>query len=311
MQDVRIDPNAKLAYVGAGCLWGQVEEAAIKHGLAPVSGVSNHIGVGGFVQPGLDSLTLEAGFGWLCAQHGLVIDNVVQMTVVTSFGDILTASDSENADLFWALRGGGGNFGVVTEFVYHLHEQRHDVYSSVLAFPPPGVGAVISELNSWLSERTPAENAAMIYTVGTTGQPVMVLHLVYNGDPDEGARKYERFKKLCPVRDISGAIPFLKLNAIQNEHTKAGKLCMVRGGAIPAVPTGIPIDFVTSTFTTWLKFIKQYPALENMVVFTQLYHPDRRCSVPSDATAYPNRQKRQLHDAVDRPRVYWTSTMRD
>ncbi|KAG8696145.1 hypothetical protein FRC08_007332 [Ceratobasidium sp. 394] len=119
----------------------------------------------------------------------------------------------------------------------------------------------------------------------------MVLHLVYNGDPEEGARKYERFKKLCPVREISGAIPFVKLGTIQNEHTKAGKLAMIRGGAIPAIPTGIPVDFVTTTFTTWLKFLKQHPAMENMVVFTQLHHPDKRCSVLSDATAYPNRQK--------------------
>ncbi|KAG9089948.1 hypothetical protein FRC07_012221, partial [Ceratobasidium sp. 392] len=256
MQNVRIDPNAKLAYVGAGCLWGQVEEAAIEHGLAPVSGVLNQIGVGG--------LTLEGGFGWLCGQHGLTIDNVVQMTVVTAFGEILTASDSENPDLFWALCGGGGKFGLVTEFVYRLHEQRPTLYSSVLVFPPPTVGAVVPELNSWLSQRTPAENAALIYTIGTTGQPVLVLHLVFNGDPEEGAKKFERFKKLCPVRDISGAIPFVKLNTLQNEHTKGGKFAVVRAGTIPAVSTGLPVDFVTSTFTTWLKFLKQYPAVDNV-----------------------------------------------
>jgi hypothetical protein len=76
------------------------------------------------------SLTLDGGFGWLSGQHGLVIDNVVQMTIVTASGEILTISDSENADIFWALRGGGSNFGVVTQFVYKLHEQRPDVYSS-------------------------------------------------------------------------------------------------------------------------------------------------------------------------------------
>jgi hypothetical protein len=76
------------------------------------------------------SLTLGGGFGWLCAQHGLVIDNLIQATVVTGSGNILTASVSENEDLFWAIRGGGGNFGVVTEFVYRLHEQRPDLYIS-------------------------------------------------------------------------------------------------------------------------------------------------------------------------------------
>ncbi|KAG8733177.1 hypothetical protein FRC12_018959 [Ceratobasidium sp. 428] len=283
MQNVRIDPKDKLAYVGAGCLSSQVEEAAIKDGLAPVSGVLNQIGGG--------PLTLEAGYGWLTGQYGLVIDNTVQITVVTPSGDVLTASESENSDLFWALRGGGGNFGVVTEFVYRLHEQCSDVYSSVLVFPPPKVGDVIPELNSWLSERTPAENVAMIYTVGSTGQPVLVLHFAYNGDPEEGAAKFERFKKLCPVRDISGTLPFTKLSSLQNDYTKPGKLATIRGDAIPAISTGIPVDFVTDTFTTWLKFLKEHPAAENVVVFAQLFHPDKRCSVPSDATAYPNRDK--------------------
>ena len=76
------------------------------------------------------SLTLGGGFGWLCSEHGLVIDNLVQVTLVTSSGDILTASDSQNQDLFWAVRGGGGNFGVVTEFVLKVHDQRPDLYTS-------------------------------------------------------------------------------------------------------------------------------------------------------------------------------------
>ena len=73
-------------------------------------------------------LTLGGGFGWLCGQHGLVIDNLIGATVVTAAGDIVTASEAQNEDLLWALRGGGGNFGVVTEFILRLHEQRPDLY---------------------------------------------------------------------------------------------------------------------------------------------------------------------------------------
>ncbi|CUA78499.1 6-hydroxy-D-nicotine oxidase [Rhizoctonia solani] len=145
MHSVRVDPDAKLAYVGGGCLWEEVDEATAPHGLASVAGIVGHTGVGG--------LTLGGGFGWLCSQHGLVIDNLVQATVVTSPGDILTASDSQNADLFWALRGGGANFGVVTEFVLKLHEQRPDLYTATLLFPPPSLEKVTNEINVWIRHR--------------------------------------------------------------------------------------------------------------------------------------------------------------
>ncbi|QRV77381.1 FAD-binding domain protein [Ceratobasidium sp. AG-Ba] len=283
MHDIRVDPTAKLVYAGGGCTWGQVDAAAIDFGLATVSGMLNNIGVG--------ELTLDAGLGWLTGQHGMVIDNVVQMTVVTSWGDILIASQSENSDLFWALRGGGGNFGIVTQFAYRLYEQRPQVYSSALVFPPPMAGPVTAELNAWLSERTCSENALVIYTKGVTSQPVMVLHLVYNGDPEEGEKKFERFKKLCPVRDTSGSIPFTKLNTLQNAHTKPGKFGLIHASAIPAVSSGIPTEFITSTFSSWLKFMQQHPAIENLVTLIQFHHPDKRCSVASDATAYPNRQR--------------------
>jgi hypothetical protein len=113
-------------------------------------------------------LTLGDGFGWLSGQYGLMIDNLVQVTVVTASGQILTASE-ENLDLIWAVRGGGGNFGVVVEFVLKLYEQRPDLYTSrrwfaraicvepiqlviaVLMYPPPALGSVVSEFNVWLS----------------------------------------------------------------------------------------------------------------------------------------------------------------
>ncbi|KAG9098067.1 hypothetical protein FRC06_006845 [Ceratobasidium sp. 370] len=281
MNTVRVDPEAKLAYVSGGCLWGDVDEATVKHGLASVSGVVSHTGVGG--------LTLGGGFGWLCSQYGLVIDNVVQYTLVTGSGDILTVSSSSNPDLFWALRGGGSNFGVVTEFVLQLHDQRPDLYSSILVFPPPAIDAVIPEVNAWLKERTPEENMHIIFANGPTDQPGMVLQLVFNGDSQEGVKRFERFVKLGPVMNMSETIPYVKLNQMQNQLAGHGFNRLLQGNFIPATSDGLPVGLVQGIFGGWYKFVTENPAAVKSAFIIELYDPKKWSSVAPDATAYLHR----------------------
>ena len=178
LADVRVDPDRRRAWVQGGALLGALDVAAQEHGLATTAGNVSHTGVGG--------LTLGGGMGWLARQHGLSCDNVVSFQMVTADGEVVRAAEDENPELYWGLRGGGGNFGIVTEFEFELHPVGTQVLSVELEFPREGAARVLAGWRD-LGAAAPrqATFAASVVAASVT------VGFVWVGDPEAG-RAYAR-----------------------------------------------------------------------------------------------------------------------
>jgi FAD/FMN-containing dehydrogenase len=183
MNEVRVDPERQLARVQGGALLGELDRAAQEYGLATTAGNVSHTGVGG--------LTLGGGMGWLARQFGLACDNVVSYELVTAAGDIVTASATENPELFWGLRGGGGNFGIVTSFEFRLHQVGTRTLVAEFTYAWDEAFAV---LRGWRDLNATAPRQAT-FTASIRGQELAV-GFVWVGDPDEGAELIAAFREL-------------------------------------------------------------------------------------------------------------------
>src|SRR3954464_8933306 len=162
LKDIEVDPEARTVRVGGGCLWGEVDQATNAHGLATPSGIISTTGVGG--------LTLGGGLGHLTRKCGLSIDNVLEAEMVLANGDQVRASADENEDLFWAIRGGGGNFGVVTAFTFRLHEVG-DVFAGPTFWPVEAGAEVLSVYRDFLPAAPRELNGFFAYATVPPGPP--------------------------------------------------------------------------------------------------------------------------------------------
>ena len=194
LTDVSVDAAAKRATAGGGALLGHLDQASLPHGLVTTAGVVSHTGVGGF--------TLGGGFGRLNRKYGLAIDNLVSAEMITADGEIRTVSAEQNADLFWGIRGGGGNFGVVSKFEYQMHPFDRNVLSGSIVWPIEQARDVLEFYAEW--SRGLSDEMYVGPTIATTpdGVRVIMMDVVYNGDPAAGEKELAQLRTVgTPMAD--------------------------------------------------------------------------------------------------------------
>lgn len=192
MKQVRIDAQRRRAYVEPGATLNDFDQAAQAHGLATPVGINSTTGIAG--------LTLGGGFGWLTRKYGLTIDNLVSAAIITADGKQIRTSETENADLFWAIRGGGGNFGVVTEFEFALHPVGPEILAGLIVFPFSQAKQVLTEYRKFIASAPEELNVWVVLRkapplpflpVEVHGKEVVVLPVFYVGDVAEGEKLIE------------------------------------------------------------------------------------------------------------------------
>jgi FAD/FMN-containing dehydrogenase len=209
MKDITVDPARRTAKAGAGVTWAEFDAATQEHGLATTGGRVSSTGIAGF--------TLGGGSGWAERKFGLACDNLISVDLVTADGRRITASETEHPDLFWALHGGGGNFGVATALEYELHPLGPTVLAGLLVWPEEA-GRDVARVYRDLAADAPAElGSGLVFITGPPeefvpadpqGKTVAGMALLWAGDPAEGQDAIKPFLDLQPAVNVVGPMPY-------------------------------------------------------------------------------------------------------
>jgi FAD/FMN-containing dehydrogenase len=210
MKRVTVDEEAKVAHADGGLTWGEFDAATQEQGLACTGGRVSTTGVGG--------LALGSGSGWLERKFGYTCDNLLAAEVVTADGRVVTASASENPDLFWGIRGGGGNFGIVTRFDLQLHDLGPIIYGGLMAFPAEMAPAVVPAFREFVRNAPDEVGSGLAFMSAPPeefvpqeawGMPMIGIVVCYAGPVEEGEAAYKPLRDLGPIMDMTGPIPYV------------------------------------------------------------------------------------------------------
>ena len=215
MRGVHVDPAVRTARAQGGATWGDVDRETQVFGLATPGGVISTTGIGG--------LTLHGGWGWLRRKHGYSLDNLLSVEIVTADGQVRTASATEHPDLFWAVRGAGSNFGVVTSFEFALHPVGPDVALCAPAYALEDAATVLPAWRDFMANAPDeiSSNVLMwsvppaeIFPVELHGRPIVILASMYSGDAEQGMQMMQPMREFAtPLLDLSGIEPYTVLQS--------------------------------------------------------------------------------------------------
>lgn len=281
MRGVTVNPNTKHVYVQAGALLGDVDHETQQFGLAVPTGINSTTGIAG--------LALGGGYGWLSRAYGHTVDNMVSAQIVTADGQVRTASKTENSDLFWAIRGGSGNFGIVTSFEFQCHDVGPTIISGPVIHPAKNASAVLSEYAK-LAAKLPDKATCWVVLRKAPpfpfldekhhGQPVLILVMAYAGDMDEGAKILKSLRGIgAPLADAVGPHPYAGWQAAFDPLLAAGARNYWKSHDFADL-TGPVIDIMSNAVNT-------LPSDECEIFIAQMGGASSR--IPADAMAFPHR----------------------
>jgi FAD/FMN-containing dehydrogenase len=263
LRGVEVDPDARVAHVKGGSLLQQLDAAAQEHGLACPVGVVGHTGVGG--------LTLGGGMGRLQRHWGYSIDNMLAVELVTADGDHVRASEDENPDLFWAMRGAGPNFGVVTSFEFRLHELGRIVAQGLLVFPAERGHLLAARVREWAATAPDEVMTSFSFAQaaaeppdppGYEGRPMIYMGVTHSGSPDTADDDLRPLRELGPLVDTIEPRRYLDVQTMADEDMAWGKRFYMKGAFLAELSDGYvhagleavaAAPSVGATITLWLQ----------------------------------------------------------
>lgn len=230
LKAIEVDPTARISTAAAGVLWAELNEATQAHGLAVTGGLISHTGIAG--------LTLGGGIGWLMRKHGLSCDSLVEGEVITAEGEVVRANDEQNRDLFWALRGGGGNFGVVTRFTFRLHEVGPEVLFSFCFYGLERGREILQAFRAFC--KTAADEVCPFLTYlnlppapfvppDMVGKPGWAAIVVAIGDLAVARAALKPLMELGPQIDFVAPLPYSVVNTLSDPGVPHGSLVYLKG----------------------------------------------------------------------------------
>ncbi|HEX9818715.1 MAG TPA: FAD-binding oxidoreductase [Methylomirabilota bacterium] len=279
MKGIRVDPGARTVQAQAGVTWGELDAEAQAFGLATTGGVISTTGIAG--------LTLGGGVGWLNGRFGLACDNLISADVVTADGQFLRASEQDNADLFWGLRGGGGNFGIVTSFEYRLHPLGPMVLSGPVFHPAARARDVLRFYREFSAGEPDELTTYAGLLTGPDGAPLVGLVPCFAGPPEQGEKLVERLRKFGPPAvDMLGPMPYVAVQRMFNDAFPPGRYNYWKSSLTPEITDQL-IDTV-------VEHMARVPSPHSAVMLEH-YHGAYSRPAPT-ATAYSHR--RPTYDVV-------------
>jgi len=284
MNNVHIDPEKKRAYVSPGANLGDFDHEAQAFGLATPTGINSTTGISG--------LTLGGGFGWLTRKYGMTVDNLVSAEVVTAKGEVVKAGNNSNPDLFWAIRGGGGNFGIVTNFEFELHPVGPGILAGLIVFPFKEAKVILQKYKDFVKDLTEDLSVWIVarkapplpfLPEAVHGREVVVLAIFYNGDMDEGMKLVEQIRDFGrPYGEHVGPVPY--------ERWQQGFDPLLTPGARNYWKSHNFTEIKDELLDVMLDYTEKLPS-DQCEIFLALVD-GKANEVPSDETAYSHRDTR-------------------